>query len=118
MSLTVNAKAYTVDSSNGSAFSYQGPANTTSVKDRLVQKSVPAKPTATFSGLSRFSVYLYRTHTLTGAKTPTADGSAKVDFSLPVGIANGDVDSYCNDLGAYIASAAFKTAIKAGQANG
>lgn len=118
MSLTVNAKTYTVDSINGSAFSYQGPANTTSVKDRLVQKATPAKPSTVFSGLTRFSVNMYRTHTLTGAKTATADGSAKTEFALPVGMASADIDSYCNDLGAYIASAGFKTAIKSGQANG
>jgi len=118
MSLTVNAKAYTVDSINGSTFGFQGPANTTIVKDRLVQKAQPAKPTAIFSGNSRFEASLYRTHTLTGAKTSTADGSAKVFFTLPVGISSTDVDAYCNDLGAYIATAAFKAAVKAGQANG
>lgn len=118
MSLTVNAKTYTVDSITGSTFGFQGPANTTIVKDRIVQKTAPAKSSATFSGNSRFNVDLYRTHTLTGAKTTTADGSCKVGFVLPVGISAADVDSYCNDVGAYIASAAFKTNLKAGQANG
>jgi len=118
MSLTVNAKTYSVDSINGSSFGFQGPSNTVSVKDRLVQKTASPKPTAVFSGNSRFDLAFYRTHTLTGAKTATADGSCKVGFVLPVGIANADIDSYCNDVGAYIASAAFKTALKAGQANG
>lgn len=118
MSLTVNAKAYTVDSINGSAFGFQGPAHTTLVKDRLVQKSTPAKPTALFSGIQRFTVSLFRSHTLTGAKTTTSDGSVKIEFALPTGISSPDVDSYCNDLGAYIASAGFKANLKAGQANG
>lgn len=118
MALTVNAKTYTVDSINGSTFGFQGPSNTTSVKDRLVQKAAPAKATASFSGLSRFYASLYRTHALTGAKTATGDGSAKVELNLPVGILSADVDAYCNDLGAYLASTAFKTAVKAGQANG
>jgi len=118
MSLTVNAKAYVVDSINGSTFSFQGPANTTSVKDRLIQKATPAKPSAVFSGLARFAVNLYRTHTLTGAKTTTGDGSMKVEFALPVGISNADVDAYCADLGAYLASAGFKANLKIGLANG
>jgi hypothetical protein len=118
MSLTVNAKAYTVDSISGSTFGFQGPANTVSVKDRITQKSVPPKPTATFSGNSRFEVALYRTHTLTGAKTTTADGSTKIAHVFPVGVSSADIDAHCNDLGAYIASAAYKTAVKNGQANG
>lgn len=118
MSLTVNAKIYTVDSITGHTFGFQGPANTTLVKDRLVQRAFPAKPTALFSGNTRFAIGVYRSHTLTGAKTAAADGSAKVEFTLPVGISSADVDAYCNDLGAYIASAGFKSNLKAGQANG
>lgn len=118
MALTVNAKAYTADGFDKDSVRFQGPANTTSVKDRLVQRKSDPKPTALYSGNARYNVKLTRTHTLTGAKTPTGDGFANLDFQLPVGIASGDVDSYCADLGAYIASAGFKAALKAGQVNG
>lgn len=118
MALTVNAKTYTVDSINGSTFGFQGPANTTLVKDRMTQKTAVPKPSAAFSGNSRFDIAFYRSHTLTGAKTATADGSMKIGFVLPVGISGADVDSYCADAAAYIASAAFKANLKAGQANG
>lgn len=118
MALTVNTKSYTADGWDQNSVRFQGPAHTTSVKDRLLQKKSDAKPTDLFSGVSRFQVKLTRTHTLTGAKTPSADGSADLNFSLPVGIPPGDVDAYCNDLGAYIASAGFKAALKSGQVNG
>jgi hypothetical protein len=47
-----------------------------------------------------------------------ADGSMETLFTFPVGISDADRDAYCNDFGAYIASAAFKAALKAGQVNG
>lgn len=116
--MLVNAKTYTADGWDTNSVRFQGPANTTSVKDRLIQKKTDAKPTDLFSGVSRFQVKLTRTHTLTGAKTVAADGSADLNFALPVGILPADVDAYCADLGAYIASAGFKAALKAGQTNG
>lgn len=118
MSLTVNAKAYTADGWDTNSVRFQGPAHTTSVKDRLIQKKTDPKPTDLFSGISRFQVKAVRTHALTGAKTATADGSMDVNFALPVGMPSADIDAYCNDLGAYLASAAFKAALKSGQTNG
>jgi len=118
MTITVNAKSYTADGWDNNSVRFQGPSNTTSVKDRMLQKKSDPKPTALFSGVSRFQVKLTRTHTLTGAKTTSADGSCDLNFALPVGIASADVDSYCADLGAYIATAGFKTALKTAQTNG
>lgn len=118
MALTVNAKSYTADGWDTNSVRFQGPAHTVSVKDRIIQKKTDAKPTDLYSGTSRFQVKVSRTHTLTGAKTSTADGYADLNFALPVGIASADVDAYCADLGAYIATAGFKAALKAGQTNG
>jgi len=118
MALTVNAKAYNADGWDTNSVRYQGPAHTVSSKDRLIQKKSDPKPTDLFSGVSRFQVKLTRTHTLTGAKTVSADGSADLNFSLPVGVSSADVDAYCADLGAYIATAGFKAALKAGQTSG
>lgn len=118
MALTVNAKSYTPDGWDLNSVRFQGPAHTVSVKDRIIQKKSDAKPTATYSGNNRYQVKVVRTHTLTGAKTAIADGYADLQFLLPAGMPAADIDAYCADLGAYIASAAFKTALKAGQTNG
>lgn len=118
MSLTVNAKTFTADGFGTDSVHYQGPANTTTVKDALIQKRFAAKPTSTSSGKSRYLVKATRTHTLTGALEPVNDGSMEILFTLPIGISDADRDAYCNDYGAYIASAAFKAALKAGQVNG
>lgn len=118
MALSINAKSYVADGFERDSTRFQGPAHTTSSKDRLVQKKSDAKGTPLFSGNSRFTAKLTRTHTLTGAKTAMSDGYVEVNFQLPVGIASADVDAYCADMGAYLASAAFKAAVKAGQTNG
>jgi len=113
MSLTVNAKAYTLDtypSSNAAA--YVGPAHTASVKDDLRVSRTAAKPSTAFSGVMRQAFKLTRTHTLTGALTTTGDSISEMSFSLPVGVAAADIDTICADLGAFIATAAFKTMVK------
>lgn len=118
MALTVNAKSYVADGYSTDSTRFQGPAKTVSSKDNLIQKKTDPKPTDAYSGNSRYMVKLTRTHALTGAKTVSADGAVEVNFSLPVGISSTDVDAYCNDLGAYIASAAFKAALKTLQTTG
>lgn len=118
MALTINAKTYTADGWDNNSVKYQGPGQSLTAKDRLIQKKTDPKPTDLFSGVSRFMVKLNRTHTLTGAKTASADGGCTIDFALPVGIASADVDAYCADLGAYIATAGFKAALKTLQTNG
>lgn len=118
MALTINAKSYVADGFQSDSVHYQGPANTTSVKDQLIRKRFAAKPTETYSGNVQYLLKANRTHTLTGAKTASGEGSCEMLFKLPVGISDADRDSYCNDLGAYIASAAFKADLKAGQVNG
>lgn len=118
MALTVNAKAYTADGWDQNSVRFQGPAHSTSVKDRLIQKKVDPRPSDLFSGTSRFQIKLTRTCILTGAKTPMADNYVDVNFANAVGTAAADIDTMCADLGAYIASAAFKAALKAGQTNG
>lgn len=118
MALTVNAKSYTADGWDTNSVRFQGPAHTTTVVDRLVQKKTDAKPTSLFSGLVRFMVKLTRTHTLTGAKTTTGNSTVDINIARPVGISDADSDALVADLGAYIASAGFKTALKSGQTNG
>lgn len=118
MALTVNAKSYVADGFATDSVHFQGPAQTSTVKDGLIQKKYAPKVTPTSSGKNRYLVKLARNHTLTGAKETVGDGAAELLFTYPVGISDADRDSYCSDLGAYIASAAFKTALKTAQVNG
>jgi hypothetical protein len=112
MTLTVNAKTYTADSIQKDAVGYAGPANTLSVKDILRMARVAAKPTPLFSGVARVEAKLTRTLTLTGALTPTHDQILAIPISVPVGAASADIDAMLNDMGAFLASATFKTFVK------
>lgn len=112
MSLTINAKTYTADSFNANLVGYIGPLKTASVKDDTKLSRVAAKPTVTFSGVSRTDAKLTRTLTLTGALTPTGDAIVDINVSIPVGYTGADVDSMLNDFGAFLASADFKTHVK------
>lgn len=118
MALTVNAKSYVADGFTQDSVHFQGPAQTTTVKDGLIQKKYSPKTTATSSGKTQFLVKFARSHTLTGAKETVGDGSLELRFVNPVGISDADRDAYCADAGAYIASAPFKAALKSGQPNG
>lgn len=117
MSLTINAKTYTADRISLDNVGYNGPAHTASVKDDVRLSRVAAKATAVFSGVARTSCKLSRTMTLTGALTPTGEAICQFDTSFPVGTAAADIDSALNDLGAFIASATYKTFVKNQQIN-
>lgn len=112
MSLTVNAKTYTADQYSNNAVIYVGPAHTLSVADDIRTGRVAPKPTSTFSGVGRTSCKLSRTLTLTGALTPTGGAILEINVSVPVGAASGDIDTLLNDMGAFLASATYKTHVK------
>jgi hypothetical protein len=115
MSLTVNAGTYTADSYQKDQVGYIGAAKTVSVKDDVRLARTAPKPTVTFSGMGRTEAKLTRTLTLTGALTPTGDAILAINVSIPVGTAGAAIDSLLNDMGAFLASATFKTHVKAQQ---
>lgn len=117
MSLTINAKTYTPDSFQQSAVGYIGSLKTVSVKDDVVLRRTAPKSTAVFSGVGRTSAKMTRTLTLTGAATLSGDAIADISVSVPVGYTAADVDSLLNDMGAFLASASFKTHVKSQQIN-
>jgi len=112
MTLSINAKTYTGDSFQKDSVGYTGPSNTLSIKDYVKLSRVAPKPSVTFSGVARVEAKLTRTLTLTGALTPTWDAIFAVPVSIPVGAASADIDTMCADMGAWIASAAFKNLCK------
>lgn len=115
MALTINAKTYNADSYNKDSIGYIGAAKTVSVKDDVRLARTAPKPTAIFSGVGRTQAKMSRTLTLTGALTPTGDAILAIDVSIPVGMASADVDTLLNDMGSFLASASFKTHVKAQQ---
>jgi len=115
MSLTINAKTYTADSYGASAVGYIGPGKTVSVKDNVQMTRTLPKATSVFSGVSRTTCKLTRTLTLTGALTPTGDAFVNIQVMVPVGFAAADVDTLLNDMGAFLASASFKSHVKGPQ---
>lgn len=115
MALTINAKTYNADSYATNTVGYIGAAKTVSVKDDVRLARTAPKATATFSGVGRTQAKMTRTLTLTGALTPTGDAICSIDISVPVGYASADVDTLLNDMGAFLASASFKTHVKAQQ---
>jgi hypothetical protein len=115
MTLSINAKTYTADSYQKDSVGYIGSGKTVSIKDDARLARTAPKPSAAFSGLGRTSAKLSRTLTLTGALTPTGDTIITVDVAVPVGAAGADVDTLLNDMGAFVASASFKTHVKSQQ---
>lgn len=112
MSVSVNAKTYSAYAVGPNLVGYSGPAHTSTVKDRLNLGRTEAKPTTTFSGVVRSDSKLTRTLTLTGALTPTADAILEIKTSIPVGAAGADIDAILDDMGAFLASASYKTIVK------
>lgn len=117
MALTINAKTYNADRFNNDSVGYIGSLKTVSVKDDVTLKRTAPKATDTFSGLGRSSAKLVRTLTLTGAKTLAGDAMVEINVNVPVGYAGADVDALLNDMGAFLASASFKTHVKSQQIN-
>jgi hypothetical protein len=115
VALTINAKTYNADSYAQNAVGYIGSAKTVTVKDDVILRRTAPKPTSVFSGVGRTSAKMTRTLTLTGALTPTGEAILEISVSVPVGYASADVDTLLNDMGAYLASASFKTHVKSQQ---
>lgn len=115
MSLVINAKTYTADRFGSDNVGYIGTLKTVSVKDDVSLKRTAPKPVANLSGVGRTQAKLVRTLTLTGALTPAGDANVEVNVTVPVGFAAADVDAMLNDMGAFLASATFKSHVKTQQ---
>lgn len=115
MSLPINSKTYTADSFATNQVGYNGPGKTGSTKDDVVLRRTAPKATAAFSGMSRTSAKLTRTLALTNALTPVGEAIIDIQVAVPVGYTAADVDTLLNDMGAFLASASFKTHVKTPQ---
>jgi len=115
VTLSINAKSYNADSYQKDSVGYSGPSHSVSVKDYAKLARTAPKSSTTFSGLGRTQAKLTRTVTLTGALTTTGDAICDIQVAIPVGMASADIDTLLNDMGAFLASASFKTHVKAQQ---
>lgn len=103
MTVTVNTRAYAFDSNpTPDSGRHTGPAHTFQAKDVLDLKRTAPKPTLTFDGVARASVKFARRVTLANGEFAEAIGEAS--FSLPVGMADADIDLIRDDLGDYLIS--------------
>lgn len=105
MSLTVNAKAYALDTQQAPNIQrYLGPLHTQSRNDWIDLGRTAAKPTKDYAGKGRTRFKLTR-----GATDGTlALGDIIVDLaiSIPVGTQESEMDAILADLGAWIVTAA------------
>lgn len=105
MALTVNAKAYALDSQvSANTVKYAGPLKTFTVKDDIALSRTDPKPTATFAGMSRSETKLTRTLTLADASK--ADAIFSFQCAVPVGAVTADVEAMLDDLAAWFATSA------------
>jgi len=103
MTITVNTKAYAKERVVGpDNIEFIGPNHDLSNKDILSFKRVAPKPTSTFGGVSRVTAKFSRTVAVTGQ--PNTEGVALVEVttSLPVGMAEVDVDALRDDTGDFL----------------
>jgi len=101
MTVTVNTKAYAFDTNmTPDSARHTGPAQTAADKDYLDLKRVAPKPTADFDGVSRATAKFVRTKTLASGRK--VELIAEANFSVPVGVAQADVDSIRDDLGDFL----------------
>lgn len=110
--MLLNTRTYTVDRTNPDSVKYVGPANTLSVSDTLEMKRVYPKPTATFAGVARPTAKRVKTVTLNGDAATVADYIISVSGSMPVGMAEADIDAGLADMAAFFGSNEAKALFK------
>ena len=109
MTITVNTKAYTEDSTSPNVVRYAGPSQTVSVTDNIELKRQAPKRTATYDGNSRTSMRMTRSAVVNG-KTLTA--YVAEEASIPVGFPDADVTALQTDAAALFASATGQDVVK------
>lgn len=110
--MLLNTRTYTVDRTNPDSVKYVGPANTLSVSDTFEQKRVYPKPTATFAGVARPTAKRVKTVVLNGDAASVADAIINISGSMPVGMADADIDALLADGAAYLGSPEAKALFK------
>ncbi|DAD52335.1 TPA_asm: coat protein [ssRNA phage SRR7473382_4] len=96
MTITVNTRVYTLDGNAENLAKYVGPAASSTVKDFMLLKRQPARPTADFAGVNRVTFKVVKTLTLQNSSV--WDAIVEVNASIPVGATEADVDLIRDDV--------------------
>lgn len=110
--MLLNTRTYSQDRVNPDSVKYTGPANTLTITDTFEMKRVYPKPTSTFAGVARPTAKRVKTCTLNGDAATTAEAILNIGGSLPVGMADADVDALLADGAAFLGSDQAKALFK------
>lgn len=107
-----NTRTYNADSITADKVIYAGPAHTFTTADLLQLARVYPKPTKDFAGVARPQIK--RTKSVVTNATTGERHNAIVDISgsLPVGMADADIDAMLADIAAWINTADAKALFK------
>jgi hypothetical protein len=98
MTITVNTRAYAFDTNPTTDVGrHLGPSHTFAAKDYLDLRRTAPKKNGDFRGMARSGFKFVRTATLDDGST--ADAIVEVNFSIPVGMADGDISTLIDDTG-------------------
>lgn len=104
MTITVNTKAYTLDTANGNTARFLGPAHSFQSVDTITFARTAPKPTKDFAGVARATVKLTRTVS-TGVDSRAQLVLGGDNHAIPVGAAQADIDTALTDYASLMASA-------------
>jgi hypothetical protein len=113
MSITINTRAYTLDSQGADTARFAGPAHTLSQADTFeLQRAYPKPGRNGDLGVGRPSVKRVKSVVVNATTGERKDLRAQVLGSVPVGTANADIDALCDDVAAFLSSAQGKALFK------
>lgn len=101
MTITVNTKAYNLDAVvDSNTCAYTGPAHTMSVTDKLQLRRSKSVAVGTQPGRAKAFAKFVRSYT--DGDGNVHEAFAEASFSIPIGMAEADVDSLRSDLGVFL----------------
>lgn len=112
MPLTINTRAYTVDTVAAQAVTYRDPSATALLPSTFRLARTDPKPTANFPGVSKTEAKVTKRVAVNGVTWPAL---LYVGSSTPAGMADADLDLLIADFRSYVASTAFVDLIKGGK---
>lgn len=102
--MLLNTRTYNIDQTKPDAITYAGPAHTFSRKDIFQMSRVMPKPTATFAGVARPAAKRVLSVVVNATTGARADSILNISGSMPVGMADADIDAILADGAAFLGS--------------
>lgn len=111
MTITVNTKAYALDTANGNTARFLGPAHSFQAVDTITFARTVPKPTKDFAGVARAMVKLTRSVPVGIDKRANLVLGGD-SHAIPVGASATDIDAALADYAAIMADVAVKAFVK------